>query len=84
MARSQGTKSVDIPRYLYDVLDQVAAYRNTPTNRLIATWLWEELRRRSDDPDYPGAIMRDIHEPYDTRRGVVRDYPRKLSEPAHE
>lgn len=82
MARPNGQHSIDIPHYLWETIDAVAAAENVPTNRLIAKWLWEHAKRHGDSMRVKPELakrLRDLPTPYDRREKVTREYPRRAT-----
>jgi hypothetical protein len=49
MPTSYTRQRVEIPRDLYQALNQAAAERGMPTSALITTWLWQTLEARCPD-----------------------------------
>jgi hypothetical protein len=58
MARAQSRHSIDVPRYLWEVLDAAAAAENVTTAQLIATWLTEAAHRHAEDTDRDRLVCR--------------------------
>jgi len=46
MPTSYTRHRVEIPRDLYQAINQAAAARSMPTSALITTWLWQTLEAR--------------------------------------
>ena len=49
MPTSYTRQRVEIPRDLYQALNQAAAARGMPTSALITIWLWQTLEARCPD-----------------------------------
>jgi hypothetical protein len=49
MPRSTSRRSVEVPAYLWEAIDQAAADQDMPTNALISMWLWQKLEEKRPD-----------------------------------
>jgi hypothetical protein len=82
VARAEGQHSIDIPEYLWRMLDDMANFHNIPTNRMIAGWLWRQARREADSPDIPATLQERLlrlPRPYDRDMGGTREYSRRAT-----
>jgi hypothetical protein len=65
---------MEIPKILYDRLDEVARRAGMPTSQLAGVWLFEELSRRARIPGSHAEGLALDDDPY---RMAVKPYPRR-------
>jgi hypothetical protein len=82
MARAKGQHSIDIPDYLWEALDEAAAFHNIPTSRMIAQWLWEHAKRHASSSRVTPELAKrlsSLPRPYDRDMGGTREYSRPIA-----